>query len=235
MGQIYLIRHGQASFGSDNYDELSDLGHEQGRLLGQWFANNGQRFHRVVTGSLKRHRQTADACISQLPKTLRLDIEYETDPGFNEYDHHDNLIRHRPDLAEPGAIKRFFAETQDPRRAFQRIHESATARWMGGEYDGDYHEPWPAFRDRCVAALKRLTDSAEASQNIPVFTSGGTIATLCQHVLELNDAQMAKLSWSFVNASVTKLLYRPGMLSLSYLNNYSHLEWLGPPEAVTYR
>ncbi len=59
MGQIYLVRHGQASFGSANYDQLSALGGEQARLLGEWFANCGQRFDRLVTGDLQRHRQTA--------------------------------------------------------------------------------------------------------------------------------------------------------------------------------
>ncbi|HJV74342.1 MAG TPA: phosphoglycerate mutase family protein, partial [Noviherbaspirillum sp.] len=58
MGQIYLVRHGQASFGSANYDQLSELGLEQARLLGEWFANSRQQFHRVVTGDMRRHRQT---------------------------------------------------------------------------------------------------------------------------------------------------------------------------------
>jgi broad specificity phosphatase PhoE len=34
MGQVLLIRHGQASFGADDYDVLSDLGWTQGRALG---------------------------------------------------------------------------------------------------------------------------------------------------------------------------------------------------------
>ena len=27
MGTLYLVRHGQASFGADDYDKLSELGH----------------------------------------------------------------------------------------------------------------------------------------------------------------------------------------------------------------
>src|SRR4051794_24521887 len=111
MGQIYLVRHGQASFGSANYDQLSDLGLEQARLLGEWFANSHQQFHCVVTGGLKRHRQTADACIAMLPKSTRGDTDWVTDPGFDEYDHHEVMVRHHPEFDDPEEVKRFLASS----------------------------------------------------------------------------------------------------------------------------
>lgn len=235
MGQIYLVRHGQASFGTEDYDRLSELGMEQARLLGEWFANCHQKFDLVMTGSLKRHRQTADACLGALPKALRIETDWQTDAGFNEYDHDEVMIRHRPEFAEPGAIKRFVAENDNARHLFQQLFQEAMARWMSGRHDADYREPWPVFRSRCVAALDRLIASTGKSQNIVVFTSGGTIATLCQHVMGLQDPQVFELNWSLVNSAVTKLLYRPGRISLSYLNNFAHLEWLGEPHSVTYR
>jgi len=235
MGQIYLVRHGQASFGSANYDQLSELGHEQARLLGEWFANSHQKFHRVITGDLKRHRQTADACIAALPKSQRVDTDWHTDPGFNEYDHHEVLVKHRPDFEDPEQVKRFLASHPKARYAFQDIFHAAMSRWMSGQYDADYREPWPVFRQRCVGALQRLLDGADKSQTIIVFTSGGTIATICQHVLGLQDRQVAELNWTLVNCAVTKLLYQPGRVTLSYLNNYAHLEWLGQPHTITYR
>jgi broad specificity phosphatase PhoE len=235
MGQIYLVRHGQASFGSANYDQLSELGLEQARLLGEWFANSHQKFQRVVTGGLKRHRQTADACIAMLPKAARVDTDWHTDPGFDEYDHDDVLVKHRPDFEDPREVQRFLASDPKAKYAFQEIFQQAMARWMSGEHDADYREPWPEFRSRCVGALRRVVDSADRSQNIIVFTSGGTIATICQHVLGLGDNQTAALNWSLVNCALTKLLYQPGRVSLSYLNNYSHLEWLGQPHTITYR
>lgn len=235
MGQIYLVRHGQASFGTANYDQLSELGIEQARQLGAWFGNCGQGFHRVVTGGMTRHRQTADACMAVLPVALRTEADWESDVGFNEYDHHEVLLRHRPDFVDPIAVKDFLAQSDDPKRVFQKIFQLAMARWMGGQHDDEYGEPWPVFRARCIAALQRLLDSAGASQNIIVFSSGGTIATLCQHLLELPDRQTAELNWSLVNSAVTKLLYQPGKVTLSYLNNYSHLELLGQKHSVTYR
>lgn len=235
MGQIYLVRHGQASFGSSNYDRLSDLGTEQARLLGEWFANSEQIFHRVVMGDLKRHRQTAEACMARLPKASLADTEWTTDPGFNEYEHHEVLVKHHPAFEDPQEVKNFLASHPKARHAFQEIFAAAMVRWMNGEHDREYSESWPAFRKRCVAALERLLESADKSQNIVVFTSGGTIATVCQHLLGLGDRQVAELNWTLVNCAVTKLLYQPGRVTLSYLNNYAHLEWLGTPESITYR
>lgn len=235
MGQIYLVRHGQASFGTANYDQLSALGVEQSRLLGEWFTRCGQGFHRVVIGGMMRHRQTADACMTTLPQELRSGLEWQSDAGFNEYDHHEVLLRHQPDLVDPIAVKDFLARSENPKRVFQQLFQLAMVRWMGGAHDNEYAEPWPVFRIRCIAALQRLLDSAGASQNIIVFTSGGTIATLCQHLLELPDRQTAELNWSLVNSAVTKLLYRPGRVTLSYLNSHAHLDLLGQKHSVTYR
>ncbi|MFC7514863.1 histidine phosphatase family protein [Herbaspirillum sp. GCM10030257] len=235
MGQIYLVRHGQASFGSANYDQLSELGQEQARLLGEWFASTHQTFDRVVTGGMKRHRQTADACLAALPKSYRVNTEWLTDPDFNEYDHHEIMVRHRPDFDDPDEVKRFLASSPKAKYAFQDIFQASMSRWMSGEYDREYREPWPAFKQRCVGALRRVMDSAEKSQSIIVFTSGGTISTICQHVLGLQDKQVAELNWTLVNCAVTKLLFQPGRVTLSTLNNYAHLEWLGKPHTITYR
>lgn len=247
MGQILLVRHGQASFGSSNYDQLSVRGQEQAGLLGQWFAQRGQRIDRVVTGTMVRHQQSAAACIAQLAEAPA-QADWHADGGFNEYDHDEILHRHRPDFAEPGEVRRFLASTEDGNRAFQQIFQDAMARWMGGAHDPDYREAWPVFRQRCVAALHRVVSTAGTSQTAVVFTSGGTIATLCQHVLRIPDPQVFALNWTLVNSGVTKLYHRAGvadaslpeqsdsaLLTLGYLNNYAHLELLGDQRAVTYR
>ena len=243
MGQILLVRHGQASFGSNNYDQLSSHGQAQAGMLGQWFAQRGQKFDLVVTGSMARHRQTAQACMAELGNAP-LPADWHTDAGFNEYDHDEILHRHWPQFAEPGEVRRFLAETDNGNRVFQQIFQDAMARWMDGQHDAEYREPWPVFRQRCVSALRRLSEAATASRTIVVFTSGGTIATLCQHVLRMPDPQVFELNWTLVNSAVTKLYCRSSAradaggaidLSLGYLNNYTHLEVLGKHDAVTYR
>ncbi|MFA9216074.1 MAG: histidine phosphatase family protein [Sphingomonadaceae bacterium] len=242
MGHIYLVRHGQASFGSANYDQLSTLGFEQSRLLGQWFANSRQSFQRVVTGGMARHRQTADTCLAELPRSALNDTEWLTDDGFAEFNHHEVLLRHCPEFADPALFQRLLAERgrdSSPMRAFEQIFRAAMQRWMGGWHDADYSETWPAFRQRCVTALERLHSVAEDGSasvgSTIVFTSGGTIATLMQHILGLQDEQVTDMSWTLANCAITKLQHRPGQVSLAYLNNYAHLEWLGEPGTVTYR
>ena len=50
-----MVRHAQASFGTDDYDRLSELGHRQSRWLGEYLAERQLTFARVVTGTLRRH------------------------------------------------------------------------------------------------------------------------------------------------------------------------------------
>ena len=235
MGQIYLVRHGQASFGAANYDQLSPLGFEQARLLGQWFANSRQIFQRVVCGGMLRHRQTADSCLSELPKALLADTEWLTDPGFAEFDHVEVLVKHCPEFSSPEEFKAYAARQPDPKYAFENIFVAAMLRWMGGEQDADYTETWKQFQARCVGALERLTAEASTSESTVVFTSGGTISAICQHLLELPDHKTLEMNWNIANCSITKLQHRPGKITLNYLNNFAHLEWLGEANSITYR
>jgi broad specificity phosphatase PhoE len=245
MGQIYLVRHGQASFGSADYDQLSPLGVKQARVLGEWFGHCKHSFDRVVMGALKRHQQTAEACMAALHESSGLSVERDVDAGFNEYDHEEIMVRHRPEFADPAAVKRFIAEHANGKRAFQEEFEQAMARWMSGNHDADYREPWQAFRNRCIAALTRLMEAAGSAQKIVVFTSGGTISMLCQHVMGLSDQNVSQLNWSLVNSAVTKFLFQVNQgqapesvgyrISVSYPNSYAHLEALAESEAITYR
>ena len=43
VGNLYLIRHGQASFGADDYDVLSPVGVRQSQALGEHLAQLGVR------------------------------------------------------------------------------------------------------------------------------------------------------------------------------------------------
>ena len=66
MGVLYLVRHGQASFGTDDYDRLSDAGHQQARITGAHLASLGVRPTRVIHGSMLRQQQTAQGILEGL-------------------------------------------------------------------------------------------------------------------------------------------------------------------------
>jgi broad specificity phosphatase PhoE len=235
MGQVLLVRHAQARFGADDYDQLSELGREQARLLGEWLARGRRGFDAAVTGSLRRHRETAEICLALLPHELRPKAVADSDKGFDEYDSDEVVLCHRPEFADSAALRRHVRASENPRRTFQGLFAAAMTRWMCGEHDGDYRESWQAFAARCVAALKRITDDATPSRRVVVFTSGGPIAAICQHLLGLDPKRTLDVNTVLVNCATTGLLYQPEMVSLSHLNNYAHLEQAGDPKMVTYR
>jgi len=238
MGAIYLVRHGQASFGAADYDELSTLGEEQARLLGAWMRGSGLPLTQVVLGSAKRHRQSAEHCLEAFGASGASGAsggDWKVDHGFNEFDADEVMARSRPDLADHVALKAALAADENPRRAFQHLFAAATARWAGGAFDAEYTESWPQFRQRCQHALRRLVESSTSGQDIWVFTSGGPITAMVQGVTDIPDSRIFDINWALINTGVTKLLYRPGQVSLSYLNNPAHLDVHRRPELTTYR
>src|ERR1700757_1645367 len=160
MGAIYLIRHGQASFGRSDYDELSSIGHEQGRVLGGALKARVPQVDAVVSGGMKRHRQTATACL----EAMGLPAQMREDAGFREYDHDEIIVRYEPRYARPEALMADLAKAAEPRRAFQAMFGKAMERWIGGAHDADYAEPWSVFHRRCTAALDQLIASLGASK-----------------------------------------------------------------------
>lgn len=230
MAELLLVRHGQASFGAADYDKLSDLGIEQSRALGRWWAQCQQPIDGLLAGTMRRHRETAEGVTAGLTAMPELEI----DAGFDEYDFQDVLLRYRPDFAEGGIMQRLVAEKSNPKQAFQELFSRATARWMGGMNDDEYEESWPQFRDRVVAALQRVLDD-DSKRRTAVFTSGGPIGAAVQWVLGLDNEQMQSLNWVIANSSVTSIIYRPGQVSLSYFNNFAHLQQTSDRSFITYR
>jgi broad specificity phosphatase PhoE len=220
VGAIYLIRHGQASFGKADYDELSPLGLEQAGILGTALRARLPRIDAVYSGSMRRHRQTADACLAGMQRAA----PRHEDTGFNEYDHEEMLQRLRPDLADPAQMNAHLAQEKDPRRAFQAIFAAAMERWMSGGHDGDYRESWPAFRARCVGALERVRSECGAAGTVLVFTSGGPITAICQHLLDVPSAHVARINWTMANCGVSKLICSERSIYLSTLNEHAHFE-----------
>ncbi|HEY6008818.1 MAG TPA: histidine phosphatase family protein [Geobacteraceae bacterium] len=233
MGVIYLVRHGQASFGAADYDQLSPLGEEQTRRLGDWISACGLSISAIATGTQKRHRQSAVACGAACPAPAP--ERWRADAGFNEFDHVEVLVRHRPEFAAPRALSEFLGRADDPRRAFQQVFSQAVARWVSGEHDAEYAESFAAFRERVMAALRRTVETAVKGEGIWVFTSGGAITAIVQGLLAIPDARIFDLNWTLVNTGVTKLLHGRGRVSLSYVNGHAHLERLQRPELITYR
>lgn len=228
MASLYLVRHGQASFGADNYDVLSDLGVRQCRLLGEWWKERGLSPDRIFSGPMQRHLQSLGAFSAGLGREL----EFATLPGIAEFDHENVLEVYRPEFVDKATILRFLADTPRPRQAFHRIFTAAVACWHDGRHDGDYKESWPAFRQRVLATFAELR---QGRGDVIVFTSGGAISVIVQAVLGLDDARCFALNSITLNSSVTRLLYRPEETSLHHFNSTAHLDVHNDAALITYR
>lgn len=225
MPVIYLIRHGKASFGEANYDVLSQTGWQQSRLLGKALALQPWDQPQVRCGTMRRHRETAQAVLAE----LNLPEQWLTDTGFNEYDHQQLLAQHWPLARDQQALNQWLARQTEPRKAFQARFEGALRRWQRG--DGDYHESWPAFRQRVLASLNNLAEGLRSEDSALVFTSGGAISVIIQHLMGLSDEALITYNRNLINTSVTRLQARPDGPSLISINEHLHL----PGEQVAYR
>jgi len=235
MTEILLVRHAQASFGGPDYDLLSERGKAQARLLGEWLGRDGRGPGVLVTGSLRRHRETAAALCAALPPALRPAGTAEN-PGLDEFDFIDVLRRHRPELEDLAAIGRFLAASSDPARDFRRVFTQAVTAWMAAPDDGPYREGWGAFGRRCRAAFARCTEAAgPAAGRVCVVTSGGPIAAIVQGLLGLDDARTLDLNFALFNAGLTRVRASGGRMGLVTFNTIGHLERTGDQEMITRR
>ncbi len=227
MANIYLIRHGQASWGKSNYDQLSALGVKQSEVLGLYWQNMGSP-DLCYAGGLLRHSQTADAFWQGKGGSISVSIH----EGLNEFDHVDVLKCYNPNWHNQTAFTTYLKQQKNPNHAFVTEFTQALSRWSSGEYD-DYKESFLQFKKRCVKAIddiksqvlmQRQLTNKNQPKNILIFTSGGVIATICAHYLQLPDRQLMQLNQQLVNTSVTKLMFNREKTSVDVINNYSHLQ-----------
>lgn len=220
MGKLYLIRHGQASFGADDYDKLSELGFRQSAKIPDHFASMPVR---LIRGSMRRHAETAETAFAGR--------EILEDAGWNEFDHREVLRVHRPEIENKEEVMKLLMAQTNPGKFMEEEFREAMRKWISGRED--YRESFDQFRSRVLDALMRLFAEAEQSKEreIAVVSSGGVISLLMTHFLELEPERMISFNLGIANASVTTFLFSKGRVSLDYYNNYSHLG----PELVSFR
>lgn len=233
MAAVYLVRHGQAQFGSHNYDELSPLGYRQAQCLGAWLQACQITPSAYHSGSLQRQQQTAYEA-GVLPERLQIDER------LNEFDYLDVLAAHIPNCASDADLVRYLGQQSgDPRRAFQRVFSEAVAHWVAYErkIDGTvYRETWRAFQQRTQAALADAVALARASEHsVMLFTSGGVISALVQPVLGIDDARIFDLNSRLLNTGISRLHVGRQRVRLDYLNACPHLEIQRQPDHQTHR
>ena len=229
MGRLILVRHGQASFGAADYDQLSALGAQQSEALGRWWQDRDFVPDALYEGQCRRHIQTGDALrevMAGLPAAAAAE-------GFNEYPAFELLKRVQPLLQED---PEFAALIEGLRagdgRATQKLIQAVTLRWARGDLDVEGVETWVAFRARVEAQVKTLLAAhGQGAKTVVALTSAGPISAAVGMALGLTHARCMELSWNLYNASTTTFLFSRDRFTLSAFNVTSHL----PEEMITYR
>ena len=232
MSVIYLIRHGQASFGTDNYDQLSPAGREQSAILGSYFAALGEPIHSIYTGSLQRQRETAQLVAAALaPNAPPLTVE----PAFDEYESESILHAFAASLTPAQRDEAGWPGLHTDRRRFQFFLERAARAWVEARIVADGMLPWRDFHGRIIAAIEQIMRTEGRGKTLLVSTSGGVIGTIVAHVLGLANHIGIELNWAVHNASITRLIYNADKVSLSMFNGLPHLDQDGRRQLITYR
>ena len=204
MGEITLVRHGQANSAATNeadYDRLTDLGHQQARWLGDWMRAHDGPFDQVFSGTLRRQQETA----------ANLGFgDAQIDARLNEITYYDLTDEmDKTGLAPPREGPDDFA-----------AHFPATlTAWRDGKIKGT-----ESFDDYGARVRAVINEAAQPGKRILCVTSGGIIARAVAHILHLDIPQMAQIALPILNTSVHRIHVTPQGPILSVFNSSPHLD-----------
>lgn len=222
MGTLYLVRHGQASFGEADYDNLSDLGHRQSVRLGEYFARRGIRFDALIAGTLRRHKQTLAGILEGMDAAgEHLDWQ-----GLNEYDSEAVIATVHPDKLEKPTSPEMY-------RHHFRLLRDGLAKWMAGTASPVGMPSYPAFVAGVAGALDHVRANHYGSK-VLVVTSGGPISTAVGHVLRTPPETTIELNLRIRNTSVTEFAFTPKRHMLVGYNAVPHLDAPEYDDWITY-
>ena len=211
MGQLYLVRHGQASLGADDYDQLSALGAQQSQRLGEHWRAQGLQFDAVITGTLKRHAQTFHG----IQQGLGSNHEALLWPGLNEYDS-EAVIR----TIQKGPLTK--PTTPEGYREHFRLLRDGLTQWMAGVVSPQGMPSYVDFVQGVSSALDHVRQNHDG--NVLLVSSGGPIATAVAQVLQLSPETSIELNLRIRNSAVSEFSFNPKRHSLISFNTITHLE-----------
>jgi len=211
MSTLYLVRHAQASFGADNYDQLSPLGTRQSRQLGGYFAAKGMTFDAVLTGTLRRHAQT----LAGISEGLQADLPARLHPGLNEYDPEAVIKAIHPEPLERPTTPELY------RHHFRLLRQGLVA-WMTGRTQPERLPAWRDFRQGVVDVLTAVQQSG--AEHVLLVSSGGPIACAIGHVLVTPPEATVELNMRLRNTAVSELTFTPRHFALNTYNTLAHLD-----------
>lgn len=224
MSRIYLVRHGQAPFGTEDYDRLTATGVTQCEQLARHWRGIGRQIDCLYSGTLRRQRDSAAAFARAFGGHGGAVLAPRECAGFEEYDHRALLEAH-----DSGASR---GDSRDPREFHRRLTR-ALAAWTDGSIAG--FERYDAFRQRCATALAALLQCTGRGRTAVLFASAGSLAAAMQAALGIGDRDAVRLKLTFYNTGVSCLLWDGETITIESLNAVSHLEQPAFLRMITHR
>ena len=225
MSELFLVRHAQASFGTDDYDRLSELGHRQSRWLGEHFRDRQLLFDRVICGDMVRHRETAEG-ISRGMGLATPELRIDTD--WDEFDFE-------------AIVRAYLSQTPDEvpakgasPRVFSRVLRNALTAWAEERLETPPPERWAHFDNRVRNGLVALTGERGAHGRVLLVSSGGAISMALRQVLEAPASAMIHMNLQMRNASFSHLFFGSQGVHFSGFNHVPHLDQPDRAGTVTY-
>ncbi len=238
MSVLTLIRHGQASFFADNYDQLSELGERQARALGEYWARRELNFDEVYTGPRVRQRHSAELAVAAARQAGQSFPEPLVLQDLDEYDLKGLTRLLAPELCRKNAefaqvVERLLrSEGTERMRDFQGMFEPLLLYWQSGAASEQNMETWPAFRTRVQRAIRQFQEDGGNGRRVAVFTSGGFIGSAVQLALAAPDRTALELHWRLRNGSLTEFAFTRDRFTLDSFNTVPHLD---DPALLSYR
>jgi len=224
MSELFVVRHGQASFGAKNYDQLSPLGLQQSTWLGEYFQLRQMQFSHLWTGDLSRQQATAQGIMSQLTTP----VLQTTTAALNEFDFQ-NVARAYLKLCPQEALNTNAAPID-----FLRLLKKAMFAWSQGQLAAEeLVESWSDFNLRVRQILTQITLN-DSAKPVLVVTSGGVIAMMMGIVLGLEAKQVVELNLQIRNGSFSHFYFNQQTIRLSSFNNVTHLDTPERMSSITF-
>ncbi|MEW5734789.1 MAG: histidine phosphatase family protein [Thermodesulfobacteriota bacterium] len=230
MSVLYLVRHGQASFGEANYDKLSALGERQAGITAGFFAGLPKPVDTVICGRMVRHRQTADPFCRTAPREPLIREHFDEFDGLAAWVEDVGKMA-KADAAVAEDLKNVLADE----RAFSRVLQKALRRFVEGYADPKLAALWAAFTQRVREGMQSIMAGFGPGAQVVVYTSAGPVAAAVQMALSLSDAKAMELAFQVKNASVTAFRYNEQGMVLSSFNEVGHLFAEKDNTLITYR
>ncbi len=226
MAKLILVRHAQASFGADDYDNLSDLGHVQSELLGQYFKSRGVNFDLIITGNMKRHKQTAAGILKHAENNESIHKQQMVDSSWDEFDFQTivSSFLQRNSAMSPAK--------NAPRKEWYRVLRLAMIAWSNDQLCPAPQESWLSFNERVIKGANSILSTD--AKTVLVVSSGGAMAMFLRSIFNASVEQAVSFNLQIKNTSVNEFYFNTDGFQLASFNNVPHLDTQEHISKITY-